>query len=339
MRSKTLGLAATLLFAAVSAGCAIVSWVTGGDDGIQFSHEAHAKKEVACIACHEGAEESDRAGMPTKDVCLTCHAEKKDQPLKDFEKKIAETPELTFDLWNKSPDLKFSHAKHFEKGYACKDCHGAVEETRSLGEDVVASMATCIECHTEKKAANECATCHQVLRRDKKPPSHDATFLRMHGRQIRGAEDLLKQAKCLVCHGVDATPPARSCETCHQEMPPDNHTNFWRRKGHGFTAEIDRGSCFACHREDACIRCHEQESPSTHKGNWGGTYSSHCFSCHEPLPSNSCFACHRSTPSHASAPPRPGPPHPGANADCRTCHLPNLLKHADNGESCNNCHK
>ncbi|MBI3819530.1 MAG: hypothetical protein HY286_12615 [Planctomycetes bacterium] len=335
MRLRTLLIIVTCLSTALCAGCVIVNLVAGRKRDIPFSHATHIKKEMTCEACHSDAESEDRAGMPSRDVCITCHDIKPDKTPKDFEKVIVASTELKFPEWNKLVDLKFSHKTHVAKMYKCADCHGDVEQSTDLDESVIVKMDACIACHAKEGRKTDCASCHNNIREDARPPSHNAAFLKLHGRDVRGSSDALAEGKCLICHGPQSD---HSCERCHAETPPANHNEFWRQRGHAGEAELDREACGTCHREDSCIRCHSEVRPSNHLGAWGGTFSAHCFSCHEPLSANGCSACHKSTPAHLSAPHRPPPPHPGPNADCRSCHLPNLLIHADNGENCTICH-
>lgn len=337
MRFRTTALIICCLSALMCAGCVVLSLVTGTEREIPFTHATHVvKQEMTCEICHADAETGEKAGMPGRDVCITCHEVKPEKAPKDYERKITEAKELVFQIWNKSPDVVFSHQAHVAKGVTCVQCHGAVDQSTEIDETAIAGMDGCVQCHSEKRIANECSTCHKELRLDAKPSTHDVAFLRVHGRDIRGSANGVADGRCLLCHAPSS---AQSCERCHTEMPPADHTDFWRRKGHGLAAEVDRVSCATCHREDSCIRCHTQVRPSSHVGAFGGTVSAHCFSCHEPLQSNACAACHASTPSHDFAPPKPPPPHPGANADCRSCHLPNLLTHSDNGQNCNICHR
>ncbi|HET6203024.1 MAG TPA: hypothetical protein VFI25_09515 [Planctomycetota bacterium] len=335
MRRRRLFSSLALLLGGCSAGFLFLTPQERARREIPFSHLAHAKQELTCEICHAAAESEDRAGMPGKDVCLTCHEPSAEKPPKDYEKAIAAAAQLSFPAWNPLGDLVFSHRAHGAKGIACASCHGKVEESTELDEGVVARMEACVACHAREGKPNECATCHATIREDAPPRGHDASFLRAHGFEVRAKGT--EEGRCALCHD----PASRaSCDACHAERPPADHDEFWRRRGHGFSAEVDRARCATCHREDTCLRCHLEVRPSTHVGAWGGRFSAHCFSCHLPLEGNACRACHFATPSHDAAPPKPPPPHPGAGADCRACHLPGtLLPHADNGTDCNACHR
>jgi hypothetical protein len=121
---------------------------------------------------------------------------------------------------------------------------------------------------------------------------------------------------------------------------PDNHTQQWRRVGHGVTAALDRDNCSTCHQPASCQSCHSESKPRTHVGMFGAPMNNHCITCHEPLQSEGCAACHAGTPSHMLATPKP--PDHNAAMNCRLCHLPGgtqpPMPHADNGSNCNSCH-
>jgi hypothetical protein len=140
----------------------------------------------------------------------------------------------------------------------------------------------------------------------------------MHGQAVRAASQALAD-RCSLCH-TEST-----CTTCHQESPPENHNNFWRIRGHGIAAQMDRGNCATCHRADSCDRCHAEVLPQNHGGRF-------------PLQSNGCIVCHKGTPSHALATPLPPSHNPGMN--CRQCHgVDQPLPHVDNGANCTMCHQ
>jgi hypothetical protein len=123
-------------------------------------------------------------------------------------------------------------------------------------------------------------------------------------------------------------------------MLPRDHTNQWRRFGHGISASLDRDRCEACHRPDSCTACHSTVEPASHTGNFGSPRNTHCLGCHEPLRNEGCVACHSGTPSHALA--KPKPPDHNAAMNCRQCHIPGGVQppmpHVDNGSNCNSCH-
>ena len=185
-------------------------------------------------------------------------------------------------------------------------------------------MSSCSQCH---QVPNDCSTCHLKTQ----PQSHrEIGFLSTHGIGDTDArEQPFEETSCSLCHQED------SCVECHHVQMPRSHTNPFRRRLHGVTAEIDRESCRTCHKQNFCTFCHQTTAPVTHRGNWA---ESHCVTCHDPLQSTSCYVCHKNTLGHLTATPLPpGPPHDNAiDAACRSCH-PN--PHYDDGSSCRRCHR
>ncbi len=307
-----------------------------------FPHAVHVGEDVGleCTDCHTTAEESAQAGMPTLDVCWNCHDQGVDQdtPLEEqpagFILPGDQEPTWT-SVTKLSVQTKFSHAKHLEAGASCEDCHSGVSQSEVVSRDWKVGMNECMSCHQGLGVTvQDCQDCHEGLDQDTMPPNHTADWQRIHGAYgSDGASwDGAPEQNCSLCH------TQTSCDSCHKRTQPQDHTEPWRERGHGFAAQLDRDRCATCHTEASCDRCHRTALPVTHGGIWGGTTSAHCASCHLPLGSDdSCSVCHKGTPSHQQAPLRPGPPHPGATADCRSCHTP--LDHFDNGQDCTLCHR
>ncbi len=315
------------------AGCFLLEAVGLREGELAFSHRVHVVDQgLDCTDCHPGAEDSDEPGMPALGQCMLCH-EGLDAE-KPGSKRVARL--FVEGVWASSrasalgDEVIFSHVTHVELGGDCAACHGTIEDTDGTEAEVRVPMDDCIQCHTAVKVAAECATCHLEIRADREPGTHDQNWRRVHGEVFR-AKSGETADRCSMCHTES------SCTTCHQTEPPQDHTSFWRQRGHSFLAAMDRDRCAACHEEDSCNRCHADALPLTHKGAFGGTQSNHCFSCHFPLRAEGCFTCHKDTPSHLLAPPKPPNHFPGM--DCRQCHgLTAPLPHADDGTDCNFCH-
>ena len=315
------------------AGCFLLEAVGLRETELAFSHRVHVEDQgLDCTDCHTGAEDSDEPGMPGLGSCMLCHEEL------DAEKPESRRVASLYEggVWARKErsalpgEVLFSHATHVELGGDCASCHGAIETTDAIEDEVQVSMDDCIRCHAAVGVAAECATCHTEVRADRPPATHGGDWSEFHGQVVRArSEDTVD--RCAMCHTES------SCTTCHQTEPPRDHTGFWRRRGHSFVAALERDRCAACHEEDSCNRCHAEALPLTHTGSFGGVQSNHCFSCHFPLRAEGCFTCHKETPSHLLAPPKPPNHFPGM--DCRQCHgLTAPLPHADNGTDCNFCH-
>jgi len=314
------------------------------DSGPHFDHAGHLKRGIDCYDCHGGEKEQWKA-MPEVSACMECHKEI------DGEKPPAKRAAAFFDatgkhgVWTPSqaidPEVIFPHGAHvLAHGKKCDACHAEVIASTGQATTTYLDMDQCIACHTVKAPSrNTCETCHSEIRKDRPPKSHEMGWKRAHGRLAREGDLDPLPKDCALCH------TRSSCDTCHKAEMPQNHTNFWRLRGHATVASLDRDRCRVCHTTDSCFFCHQHTKPRNHVGTWGSPFDRHCYSCHLPLQSFSdqgCFVCHKSSPGHAMAPPRP-PTLPHMTSDpnaCRVCHTPGwTLKHPDNGQSCLLCHR
>jgi hypothetical protein len=325
-----LGAAAVLL-----GGCFAFHGEESGPPRLAFSHRVHVDEGLDCGNCHIGAEDSDEPGMPSLRGCMLCHSDI------DAEKAPERRAAALFDENGvRGPrtaalgdEVIFSHLGHVEAGLDCAACHGDLAGRDDLGSDAAVPMAECVACHQRADApADRCATCHSEIDADWAPPSHAVAWTRLHGG-VAQAELGGPRNDCALCHTESA------CTSCHREQPPENHTNYWRSRGHTFTASMDRASCSTCHQSDFCNRCHAVTEPLSHRGAFGGTLSTHCLGCHFPLSAEEgCGVCHKGTPSHLLASPKPPDHVPGMN--CLQCHgVQQPLPHVDKGDDCNACHK
>jgi hypothetical protein len=320
-----------IAMAALGAGCVLFSSGTQ-EKPLAFSHAIHSKEAVECADCHAGAADTDEPGMPVQSQCMLCHQgiDAQKPPEKQIKNLFVDGKLAAAHATKLGPEVVYSHAKHVAAGQACDACHTGIESNARIEPDMHISMDKCVECHASKGTSNECATCHKEIRKDTPPSTHAHTWTKMHGQSVRWPTGDLND-RCSLCH-TEST-----CTTCHSETAPQNHNNFWRIKGHGIAAEMDRAGCAVCHRPDTCSRCHADTLPQSHTGSWGAPRDTHCLTCHFPLSANGCSICHTSTPSHASATPMPSWHNPGMN--CRQCHgVTQPLPHVDDGSSCTMCH-
>lgn len=299
-----------------------------------FNHEAHIVRGVGCVDCHEGAEKEIKAGMPSKAFCMNCHEDLDKEKDKPLEKKVAwfveDGGEVRWAEFGKQkPDIKFSHVAHAGKA-ACTDCHTGMDKNTGLVPAGPQRMAACMSCHQEKAPTKlDCAACHVSIDRLKKPDNHAQLWTKSHGGASRDGGTTANQ--CSLCHQPQA------CVTCHQTVAPQDHTEFWRLRAHGVAVGLDRSRCTTCHTTDSCVACHSVTAPFSHRAGFNAPQNGHCRNCHLPLQtSGGCAVCHRETPGHASAPAKP-PGHTPTMV-CASCHGA-TLKHPNNGDNCNACHR
>jgi predicted CXXCH cytochrome family protein len=315
---------------------------TEEDRGFKFSHATHAEQGMDdCSACHDLT--SDNAYLltaPAHDLCSICHEidDTVEPPVGCDLCHTRDDNSVTIPPSRFSSEIIFDHAPHTDAGLECAACHTDLDDKVFTRPP---DMASCMDCHgqTDPKL-NECSVCHQEIRQDVIPQfrgktriAHDAPAIweRVHGQEAR-----MDPQFCALCHEQEA-----SCNDCHSRTPPQDHTLAWRNRTHGLHATWDRGSCAVCHEENFCIKCHENSTPSSHRGSWGAPLNRHCVSCHFPEEQSNCTVCHERI-DHKQAMPSPHsfgvfPP------NCAACHpggLPHRAPHAMNSSvACVVCHQ
>jgi hypothetical protein len=317
------------------AGCVLF----GGEHTVKrewaFSHSVHLAQELACTDCHAAAESGDEPGMPRLAACRLCHA-KLDEgkpPERKVDAFFVDGKFHSVDKGMLSNEIVFSHARHVAAGETCDTCHAGIATNDDALLLPSASMDACTRCHSQLGVVDVCATCHTTVRAEIAPPSHEKNWQFRHGSVCRRGSDAMAD-RCTLCH------QETSCAACHMTNLPRDHTDQWRRVGHGISASLDRDRCAICHQPDSCVRCHSTVQPASHTGSFGSPRDNHCLGCHQPLSAEGCVACHPGTPSHALAHPKPPDHNPAMN--CRQCHIPGGVQppmpHVDNGDNCNSCH-
>lgn len=314
-------------------GCVIFEAWRPREKRFAFSHREHVVEQgLDCGDCHL-PNATGEPSVPKLAQCNLCHTDLDAE--KPPERKIA----VLFDGAQMratkhgalAEEVIFQHPSHEAAGFDCAACHVGMDTNDDVLDLAKPRMQSCVACHTEKKAPNECATCHAYQREDLAPRSHDSLWTRAHGAVVCEGSEQTADA-CSMCHTESA------CTSCHLEQLPASHTDYWRRRAHGITASLDRASCATCHRDDSCARCHSESRPQSHTGAWGGSLNRHCIGCHNPIENEGCATCHLGTPSHALATPKP--PDHSAGMNCRMCHgAGQPLPHVDNGDNCNICHQ
>jgi len=308
-----------------------------GDAPIPFSHAVHMENELACIDCHEGARDEDRAAMPTAETCFDCHDDPEifsDAEKAFFESRAAGEGKLRFFSSLVFDDLKFSHTAHMARGAACEDCHGDVITGEVIRAGDPDFKHTCLDCHDLMEAPAGCAACHDTYTQDSRPASHDAPgFGQAHRGMVKPYFRQLPEDKCFFCHEVSA------CERCHRENPPAGHASPHFEEHHGDLIRLDHKSlaeanCSVCHEAAGCDACHKQREPRSHtvsfKNRTHGLEArlgrESCKTCHQQ---SFCIHCHTSVkpPSHR------GQFDHGQQNHCFNCHVPR------SANRCAACHR
>ncbi len=133
---------------------------------LDFSHSAHVEKaKMQCVDCHTGAVSRDVAGIPTISKCMLCHQFiGTDLPevvrLTEYWERKHEVPWVRVYGFKKDAAVQFRHAPHARAEVACSECHGDVASMRVAVKAVHHTMGSCVTCHRENKASDDCLACH-----------------------------------------------------------------------------------------------------------------------------------------------------------------------------------
>jgi hypothetical protein len=133
---------------------------------LPFSHRTHTELNLKCAECHKGAAQDRAAGIPPESLCMNCHVTVKAQSpsivaLTGFFKR--REPVAWVRLYRLPDFVSFSHKRHFGKAQvACSTCHAEVERQDALVKEKSIGMQSCMACHDQRKANNNCDACHAV---------------------------------------------------------------------------------------------------------------------------------------------------------------------------------
>lgn len=136
------------------------------DQPIKFSHRIHAgDNKINCQYCHNTAEKSKTASIPSANVCMNCHKAiksgtetGKEEIAKIYHavgwdpEKMQYTGEQHPIKWVKVHNLPdfvfFSHQQHVKVGKQdCSNCHGDVAKMETVEQQRPLTMGWCIDCH------------------------------------------------------------------------------------------------------------------------------------------------------------------------------------------------
>jgi len=140
---------------------------------ISFSHKHHVGDDgIDCRYCNWSVEKSSFAGIPSADVCLSCHSQLfSDAPMLAPLREAARTGKPL--RWIRVHDLPdfvyFNHSIHVAKGIDCSQCHGRVDEMPRIVRVASLEMQWCLECHRREarerhlnlQRMTDCSTCHR----------------------------------------------------------------------------------------------------------------------------------------------------------------------------------
>jgi hypothetical protein len=167
---------------------------------IRFSHKHHVGDDgIDCRYCHTSVEKSSFAGLPSTDICLTCHSQLyRDSPeLAPLHDSARTGKPIRWNRVNDVPDfVYFDHSIHVNKGVACVECHGRVDQMPLTWRAAPMEMQWCLHCH--RSAPEHIRPLSEVfLMQDAKPLSREEIKQLSQMLQLQNTRRL---TDCSTCH-------------------------------------------------------------------------------------------------------------------------------------------
>lgn len=133
---------------------------------LAFVHSVHVNDvQLDCIDCHITVAKGPVASIPDIRTCWNCHAttltdHAEVRKIKDYFEQGQDIPWQRVYGWVEESHVRFNHAPHIRGGVDCTTCHGDVSKMTVATRAVDHTMEFCVSCHREKKASDDCVTCH-----------------------------------------------------------------------------------------------------------------------------------------------------------------------------------
>lgn len=161
-----LGITAVFLSAVLLVGLRTTLAQSAPHQPIDFFHSLHSGElKIACGYCHRTAETAAFAGMPSTQLCISCHRVVNTYYPEIW--KLRSYWEMGEPIpWNRVTDLPahvyFSHEAHTANGrMGCEPCHGDVATMERVKQVTPMTMGWCLDCHRREEASTECWSCHR----------------------------------------------------------------------------------------------------------------------------------------------------------------------------------
>jgi len=185
-------------------------WNTGAyierQQPIQFSHKHHVGDDgVDCRYCHTSVETSASAGIPSTDVCMSCHKQIwADSPyLEPVRASLKTGKPMEWIRVHDLPDYAyFNHSIHVNKGVGCSTCHGRIDEMPVVYQTASLQMEWCLECH--RKPELYVRPQEKVFDMEWQPPANQkdegARLVQKYNIQIKTNKGQSVLTSCSTCH-------------------------------------------------------------------------------------------------------------------------------------------
>jgi hypothetical protein len=143
----------------------LVAGAAAAEQPIAFSHKQHTAIGLDCLDCHSSADTRAAATIPSVRKCILCHA-KSASSKPEVKKLLAYSTNAREIPWERvygfpsSALVKFQHSPHVRAKVVCGTCHGDMTQATTARLLVKHTMGTCLGCHRQNGASQDCATCH-----------------------------------------------------------------------------------------------------------------------------------------------------------------------------------
>jgi hypothetical protein len=143
----------------------VSAWAPPPVQPIAYSHKQHIALGLECLDCHSSADTGAAATLPSVRKCMLCHA-KVATGNPEVKKLIAYANSKREIPWQRvygfpsEALVKFKHSPHVRAKIGCATCHGDMTRATTAERLVKHDMGTCLKCHRQYKASEDCAACH-----------------------------------------------------------------------------------------------------------------------------------------------------------------------------------
>ena len=139
--------------------------VQASDQPVAYSHKQHIALGLRCLDCHSSADTGAAATIPSVRKCMLCHSKiasskPEIQKLAAYAARKREVPWHRVYGFDPGALVRFEHAPHFRADVDCSRCHGDMTRATTAERLVKHTMGTCLSCHRQNRASEDCATCH-----------------------------------------------------------------------------------------------------------------------------------------------------------------------------------
>jgi len=168
---------------------------------LPFSHQHHVRDDgIDCRYCHTSVEKSAFAGIPSSDICMTCHSQLFSQValFEPLRQSLRMNARLRWTRVNDLPDfVYFDHSAHVSHGVPCRECHGRIDQMPLTARAASLEMQWCLSCHRD-------------------PAPHLVEPEHVFDMQPQPAPSKVEQGHLLAHYAILDVRRLTDCSTCHR---------------------------------------------------------------------------------------------------------------------------